>query len=60
MKMSKGRIFGGLILSSLTCWGLYLVLGRRTRKNVDEQANDYFPVQSTSERAAGHPLVGVS
>lgn len=26
----------------------------------DEQANDFMPVQSASERAAGHPIVGAS
>ena len=49
---------------------LYSALGISTRPKEDkpllssdskeEQANDYFPVQSSSERAAGHPLVGVS
>ena len=40
---------------------VYSALGINTRaKTVDEQANDYFPVQSDSERAAGHPLVGAS
>lgn len=39
------------------------LLGISTRsedKKVEDQANDYFPVQSQSERAAGHPIVGVS
>lgn len=40
---------------------VYSALGINTRDNsVDAQANDYFPVQSDSERAAGHPLVGAS
>lgn len=38
---------------------LYSALGVSTRKDPDTQANDYFPVQSTSEAAAGHPIVGV-
>ncbi len=29
-------------------------------KSVEEQANDYFPLQSPSERAAGHPQVGTT
>lgn len=29
-------------------------------KEVEKQANEYFPEQSDSEIAAGHPLVGVS
>jgi Protein of unknown function (DUF2892) len=39
----------------------YSAMGVSTRKDeIDSQANDYFPVQSSSEAAAGHPLVGVS
>lgn len=38
----------------------YSALNVSTRKHKDDQANAYFPVQSSSERAAGHPLVGVS
>lgn len=30
------------------------------KKSVEEQANEYFPVESSSEEAAGHPIVGVS
>jgi hypothetical protein len=38
---------------------LYSSLGISTRKS--EQAdNDYFPVKSDSELAAGHPIVGVT
>lgn len=40
---------------------LYSAMGISTlseKKNVEEQANDYFPVQSDSERVAGHPFVG--
>lgn len=33
---------------------------KKMDKSVEEQANDYFPVQSPSERAAGHPLVGTA
>lgn len=36
------------------------VFRRGTRTKAERQANDYFPVQSPSEVAAGHPLVGVS
>jgi hypothetical protein len=39
---------------------LYSAMNINTRKTANEQANDYFPVQSDSERAAGHPLVGAS
>ncbi len=39
---------------------LYSALDISTRKDAEAQANDYFPVQSDSERAAGHPLVGAS
>lgn len=42
-----------------TC-ALYSVLGVNTRSGEEKQANEYFPVQSPSERAAGHPIVGVS
>jgi hypothetical protein len=31
-----------------------------SKKSVEEEANDYFPVESSSEEAAGHPIVGVS
>jgi hypothetical protein len=37
---------------------LYSALNISTRKKEEDLANDYFPVQSSSERAAGHPLVG--
>lgn len=36
------------------------VFRRGNRTKAEKQANDYFPVQSPSEVAAGHPLVGVS
>lgn len=41
---------------------MYSALGINTRskEGSEDQANKYFPVQSTSERAAGHPIVGVS
>lgn len=29
-------------------------------KSEKEQADEYFPIQSPSERAAGHPIVGAS
>lgn len=39
---------------------LYSFLGINRRSPEEDQANSYFPVQSPSERAAGHPIVGVS
>lgn len=41
---------------------LYSAFGvtTRPRATTEEQANDYFPIQSPSEKAAGHPIVGVS
>lgn len=39
---------------------LYSALGVSTRKGRDNTSNNYFPVQSDSEKAAGHPIVGVS
>ena len=39
---------------------LYSALGINKKKSVEDQANDYLPVQSDSEKAAGHPFVGVS
>lgn len=41
---------------------MYSALGLSTRdkKETDARSNRYFPVQSDSERAAGHPIVGVS
>lgn len=36
-----------------------LFLSRRLNKD-DIRNNHYFPVQSSSERVAGHPIVGVS
>jgi hypothetical protein len=32
----------------------------RKKKAGTDRDNRYFPVQSSSERAAGHPIVGVS
>ena len=29
-------------------------------KDVEEQAKEYYPIESSSEIAAGHPIVGVS
>lgn len=37
----------------------FLVLLFLRKKNTGED-NRYFPVQSTSERVAGHPIVGAS
>lgn len=31
-----------------------------TRKKGNDRDNRYFPVQSDSERIAGHPIVGVN
>ena len=39
---------------------LYSALGISTRKDIKDRDNEYFPVQSVSERAAGHPIVGAS
>lgn len=48
----------GLILPAAT--GLLLFMRRRSPhlETVDEQANRYIPIQSDSEKAAGHPFVG--
>ncbi len=58
------QFVGGGLFFFMTFSGLYSVVRMNTRKkiekSVDEQANDYFPVQSPSERAAGHPLVGTA
>lgn len=57
---------GGGFFSSMFFWGVYSVMKFRAggngeiAKDVEEQANDYYPVQSPSERAAGHPLVGTA
>jgi hypothetical protein len=54
------------IFTGLSGWcPLYAALGISTRKEEKEpkairQANRYMPVQSDSEEAAGHPIVGVS
>lgn len=40
---------------------LYSALGISTcPKDVEKQAKEYFPVESSSEIAAGHPIVGVT
>lgn len=53
-------IFGG----SLLLLGGFLLLRRlraqKSEVSEDRRSNQYFPVQSDSERAAGHPIVGVS
>lgn len=58
------RFVGGGMFFFMTFAGLYSALRMNNRntkeQSVDEQANDYFPVQSPSERAAGHPLVGTA
>lgn len=60
------RLVGGGLFSSMFFWGVYSVIkfragnSRGMARDVEEQANDYFPVQSPSERAAGHPLVGTA
>lgn len=38
---------------------IYMIFGRRRQTEEDKQANEYFPTQSSSEIAAGHPIVGV-
>ena len=60
----KKKYFLGFLIPAFTgvtgnC-PFYSATGMSTRKEVEEQANDYFPVQSSSEAAAGHPIVGVS
>lgn len=52
----------GLLMAvfSLMGFGLYRVLTKDHQKKNTKRNNDYFPVQSDSERAAGHPIVGVS
>lgn len=64
----KKPIFGLFVIPMITgatgnC-PMYSALDLDTREmkgiDVEKQANDYFPVQSPSERAAGHPLVGTA
>jgi hypothetical protein len=38
-------------------FGVFWMMKRENRKSRD---NRYFPVQSASERVAGHPIVGAS
>ncbi len=62
------RLVGGGLFSLMFFWGLYSAIKFKFKtrlkndvtKDVEEQANEYFPVQSPSERAAGHPLVGTT
>lgn len=57
------RVLGGVVLGFLVP-AVNMLLNRRTRKSEEEteeeQDNDYYPVKSDSELAAGHPIVGVS
>lgn len=39
---------------------MYSAFNFSTRNEVSEEAKDYMQVQSDSELAAGHPIVGVS
>lgn len=39
---------------------LYSAMDISTRADAETQANQYMPVQSDSEQAAGHPIVGAS
>lgn len=39
---------------------LYLIHRNKNMSEIEKQANLYFPVQSDSEIAAGHPIVGVA
>jgi hypothetical protein len=64
----KKKIFGLFVIPMITgatgkC-PAYSALDINTRENkeidVEKQANDYVPVQSPSEIAAGHPLVGTA
>lgn len=45
-------------LGVLGGFALYKAYKRGDLDSVVRQANEYFPVQSSSERAAGHPIVG--
>lgn len=49
-------ISGGMILALNSAANFF----SHHYSDVEKQANEYFPVQSPSEVAAGHPLVGVS
>ncbi len=54
--------FLGLAVDGMigTC-PVYAALGISTcPDDVEKQANDYFAVESSSEIAAGHPIVGVT
>lgn len=60
----RNKLFLGFLIPAFTgvtgTCPVYSAAGISTRKDVESQANDFFPVQSVSERAAGHPIVGVS
>ncbi|WP_408095696.1 hypothetical protein ACJVC5_11685 [Peredibacter sp. HCB2-198] len=45
-------------LGALGGFALYKAYKRGNLDPVVRQANEYFPIQSSSERAAGHPIVG--
>lgn len=49
-----------LFIASVIISGLYQILKTKTGKTEKELANDYFPVQSDSEKALDHPIVGAS
>lgn len=59
----KNKAFLGFLIPVAT--GLvgtcpaYSALDISTLPEGDKRDNDYYPVQSDSERAAGHPIVGV-
>lgn len=70
MNKYQGNLLSGVALGSFFAFLLEGIAGRfvfsslfRQAKNQNKtvrQANRYFPVQSPSERVAGHPIVGVS
>lgn len=48
------------ILIGFSSLFLYTAYRFLFKSKTERQADRYFPVQSSSERAAGHPIVGVS
>lgn len=49
-----------LFIASVIISGLYQIIKNKSPKSEKELANDYFPVQSDSEKALDHPIVGAS
>lgn len=56
-KSSKKTWSLGFIIPAITGLIFYM---RHSKKEdaVEQEANEYMPIQSDSERASGHPLVG--